>query len=87
MKKKKGGSTLPRKKKGFRSAFKSYWQLYVLVLPAVLYFFVFNYSYVFDIICKYYLVISFCLYLSYTLTAFLSMNRNGQNMDKMIQYQ
>ena len=43
MKKKKGGSTLPRKKKGFRSAFKSYWQLYVLVLPAVLYFFVFNY--------------------------------------------
>ena len=43
MKKKKGESTLPRKKKGFRSAFKSYWQLYVLVLPAVLYFFVFNY--------------------------------------------
>ena len=43
MKKKKGGSTLPRKKKGFRSAFKSYWQLYVLVLPAVLYFLVFNY--------------------------------------------
>lgn len=52
-----------------------------------MYFFVFDYSYVFDIICKYYLVISFCLYLSYTLTAFLSMNRNGQNMDKMIQYQ
>lgn len=52
-----------------------------------MYFFVFNYSYAFDIICKYYLVISFCLYLSYTLTAFLSMNRNGQNMDKMIQYQ
>ena len=43
MKKKKGGSTLPRKKKGFRLAFKSYWQLYVLVLPAVLYFLVFNY--------------------------------------------
>ena len=32
-----------RKKKGFRLAFKSYWQLYVLVLPAVLYFLVFNY--------------------------------------------
>lgn len=50
-----------------------------------MYFFVFNCSYVSDIICKYYLVVSFCLYLSYILTAFLSMNWNGQNMDKMIQ--
>ena len=45
MKKKKGGST-PQEKKGFRLAFKSYWQLYVLVLLAVLTFW-------FSTICHY----------------------------------
>ena len=43
MKKRKGGSTLPRKKKGFRSAFKSYWQLYVFGVTGSPLLFVFNY--------------------------------------------
>lgn len=33
----------PKEKKGLLGIIKSYWQLYVLVLPAVVYFFVFNY--------------------------------------------
>ena len=32
-----------KQKQGFKKAFKNNWQLYVLVLPALIYFFVFNY--------------------------------------------
>lgn len=32
-----------RKRKSFKNAFKAYWQLYVLILPAVIYFIVFHY--------------------------------------------
>ena len=37
------GMGMPKKRKSFKAGFASYWQLYVLVLPAVVYFFVFNY--------------------------------------------
>lgn len=44
MKKSKGAVPVPKKKrKGFKAAMASYWQLYVLVLPAIIYFFIFNY--------------------------------------------
>lgn len=39
----KNSKTQKRKKLNTRSVWKSNWQLYVLVLPAVIYFFVFNY--------------------------------------------
>lgn len=44
MKKSKGAVPAPKKKrKGFKAALASYWQLYVLVLPAVIYFLIFHY--------------------------------------------
>lgn len=43
MRKEKAGVSVPKKRKGVRAALRSYWQLYVLVLPAIIYFFVFNY--------------------------------------------
>lgn len=42
MRKKKDAVTVPHKKSGWK-AVCSCWQLYVLVLPAIIYFFVFNY--------------------------------------------
>ncbi len=43
MGKNKNAPAVPRKKQSVKTILKSNWQLYVLVLPAVLYFLVFNY--------------------------------------------
>lgn len=38
-----GGQRPPKKKQDFRTVMKNNWQLYVLILPAIIYFIVFNY--------------------------------------------